>query len=727
MNSNGGGGSQTGVGPTRKRSHNSETDGYTTANHRLAVNSMAANFPKLLQNATNGPFLMPSLAGAINPASILSQPVYIAISTNPLILVPCSYNPTAGGLSLPNITPMGTPFQVPADSLSANNFINSLNTSLAANLNPFEAHNNKTRIAKTTTVSPSKSSTHSSDEQPLDLSSNPKIKSCESGDDNNRRHKYHKSGDIESPDDTRSTCSPPQVQTATDLSAYIQSQTMAGAAVGMPPVEVLVKQGKSRCNECNIVFYKHENYLVHKRMYCASRRMETASSSPEHVAEDMRNSSPELPTDGKSSQSHSATIHTSPTRSEATVSPAPSPPGSQPPVFQYYCAACGIKFTSLDNLQAHQTYYCLKRTSLTGANSTENIAEAVAVADALPNNDMVIEYHCSKCKATYVSEETLLAHVCSELNLINPNAYQMGSPQKHSSGALTMQCFKCTICGYKGHTLRGMRTHVRIHQDKIHGVSEETFITCIDEDIPTRTNRGMGGSRRRRSVEPVNNCVPPSNVSVASSNDTRLSEAEDNVNSTDTEMKSELKNGEKPIGPQSDMTHNCQFCYYSSTYKGNVVRHIKLVHKDLVHSPPSQTQSLPADRVKKEFTDNEENSHQSAVSSDQHSDEVLSNSEEPLKLVVPSSTSPVAANKKSGSPLNNILVNSQALALANNVAAAANQVVANSKKIGPKYCRSCDISFNYLASFIAHKKYYCSSHNNESATISQSHDTSQLA
>ena len=31
----------------------------------------------------------------------------------------------------------------------------------------------------------------------------------------------------------------------------------------------------------------------------------------------------------------------------------------------------------------------------------------------------------------------------------------------------------------------------------------------------------------------------------------------------------------------------------------------------------------------------------------------------------------------------------------------------------PKYCKQCDISFMYLSSFIAHKKYYCSSHSSE--------------
>lgn len=719
-----GGSGQT--GPTRKRSHNSDTDSYT-ATQRLTATAMA-NFPKLVANASNSPFLMPSLAGALNPAnaaSLLSQPVYIAISTNPLILVPCSYNPTAGGLSLPSITPMGTPFQVPTDVLSANNFINSLNTTLGANTNPFEAHNSKKGIAKPMNTSSPKVTSQTTEELPLDLSSRP-TKGSKAGDETNRKNRFQKTADIDSPDEcnTRSTCSPVSHSTA-DITAFIP-QPIASSAAAMPAVDVLVKQGKSRCNECNIVFYKHENYLVHKRMYCASRRMESASSSPEHMAEDIRNSSPELNADHKS-QSHSAAIHTSPARSAATVSPAPSPPNPQPPVFQFYCVACGIKFTSLDNLQAHQTYYCLKRSSLTGANSADALPETAASTPAdyvVPNNDM-IEYHCSKCKATYVSEETLLSHVCSELNLINANSYATGGHnQKHmtssSSGALTMQCFKCTICGYKGHTLRGMRTHVRIHADKIHGVSEETFITLIDEDIPTRSTRGMGSARRRRSVEPVNNVVTASNASVASSTDTRLSETEDNINSTDPDMKLELKNGDKGVNSQNEMTHNCQFCYYSSTYKGNVVRHIKLVHKDLVHSPPSQTHSLPNDRVKKEFTDNEENSDHSAVSSDHHSDETGSGEEllKPLSLMTP---------KKSGSPLNSIL-NSQPTAMGNSLAAAVGgQGAANSKKIGPKYCRSCDISFNYLASFIAHKKYYCSSHTNESANSLQSHDTSQLA
>lgn len=87
---------------------------------------------------------------------------------------------------------------------------------------------------------------------------------------------------------------------------------------------VLVKQGVSKCRECNIVFCRHENFLAHKRHYCSAR--------PTPVAE------------------------------EATSPPAVSPPSPQPPpppptgptLLQFICVPCGIKFTSYDNLTAHQ-------------------------------------------------------------------------------------------------------------------------------------------------------------------------------------------------------------------------------------------------------------------------------------------------------------------------------------------------------------------------------------
>ncbi|KAJ8948882.1 hypothetical protein NQ318_005503 [Aromia moschata] len=37
-------------------------------------------------------------------------------------------------------------------------------------------------------------------------------------------------------------------------------------------------------------------------------------------------------------------------------------------------------------------------------------------------------------------------------------------------------------------------------------------------------------------------------------------------------------------------------------------------------------------------------------------------------------------------------------------------ILQEAAKPGAKYCKSCDIYFNYYSTFIAHKKFYCSSH-----------------
>lgn len=45
-------------------------------------------------------------------------------------------------------------------------------------------------------------------------------------------------------------------------------------------------------------------------------------------------------------------------------------------------------------------------------------------------------------------------------------------------------------------------------------------------------------------------------------------------------------------------------------------------------------------------------------------------------------------------------------------------ILQEASKPGPKYCKSCDISFNYYSTFVAHKKFYCSSHAGEMTAAS---------
>lgn len=178
--------------------------------------------------------------------------------------------------------------------------------------------------------------------------------------------------------------------------------------------QVLVKQGVSKCKECNIVFCKHENYIAHKKHYCSAR-----------LQEDGENSSKSPPV--------------SPTNSNGKTSPGT-------PYQQLICMACGIKFTNLDNLNAHQMYYCLKRNELQA-----KLPEVL---------------RCLKCKAIVepghqcVPTGQRTGWKCPCCDVVSLTA---SGAQRHMETHTGVKAYRCTICKYKGNTLRGMRTHIRMH------------------------------------------------------------------------------------------------------------------------------------------------------------------------------------------------------------------------------------------------------------------------
>lgn len=129
---------------------------------------------------------------------------------------------------------------------------------------------------------------------------------------------------------------PMPISKTTSPIAASNNNTKKPLLSGSNQPQIFVKQGVSKCKECNIVFCKYENYLAHKKHYCSARNVDEA-------------------TDGK--------IKPSPPTSPLAnnVSGNSSASSAHGAYQQLICAACGIKFTSLDNLQAHQMYYCPKR------------------------------------------------------------------------------------------------------------------------------------------------------------------------------------------------------------------------------------------------------------------------------------------------------------------------------------------------------------------------------
>ena len=195
--------------------------------------------------------------------------------------------------------------------------------------------------------------------------------------------------------------------------------------------------------------------------------------------------------------------------------------------------------------------------------------------------------------------------------------------------------------------------------------------------------------------------------------------------------------------------HFCELCNYSSTYKGNVVRHHRLVHlhgkPDLEGptSPIDMKMGSPRDItegdipvgdecIKHEPVTVKEEVVSRVYTNDDRDEEYVEVDEDVNVAQAVVKTEPVAADaddvgssvdSKSGIDLSHPREREDRFHSsdtdarepsdgdAQDISVGAN----NNKKTGPKYCKSCDISFNYLSTFIAHKKFYCSSHSGENA------------
>jgi zinc finger protein ZFPM1 len=510
--------------------------------------SSAAMLPLQVLSPSGSPGQMGPLT-LMSPSLLLNQPIFVAISTNPLILVPCSYNATTGGL---NFAGSSQPV-LPAVSLSGQQ---------AATFPNHVSSQRHSKGSRTLSSSPHSSpplnaagTSSPAVDQPLDLTSKPfpsskdqcnpsleqVVKNITLANQNHavnhstvgneatssrierRRNSnaiviapgssflnkpphhspfaHHDHDTTTDDNNSRSSCcSPPQVHSLNmpipglpapghmGMIGPAAAGALVASGVSMERHGGLVKQGTFRCKDCNIVFFKHENFLVHKSMYCASRRSSdmnnVSSPSPEPPESDHApNSSPDITIDSK------PLPVPSPTRSVTSTPPhgSPPPPLAQhhPPVFQFFCVACGIRFTSLDTLQAHQAFYCLKRSAV-GSQAAKGSAENGTVSNGCDTKSLPDD-NCDR-----------IAPVASAL----PPAASSKSCHSQSN----LQAFKCTICGYKGHTMRGMRTHVRIHQDKMQGLSEESFIEYMDETqavVRKTSATGPGSRSRRRSLEPA--------------------------------------------------------------------------------------------------------------------------------------------------------------------------------------------------------------------------------
>lgn len=158
---------------------------------------------------------------------------------------------------------------------------------------------------------------------------------------------------------------------------------------------------------------------------------------------------------------------------------------------------------------------------------------------------------------------------------------------------------------------------------------------------------------------------------------------------------------DRAVSPSSEdraeTLHQCTQCMYTSAYKANVIRHSKIAHP--AHDPEEvaingdKTRSMPPLDEDEEIV-------------------VKKEAMEPEVIIDPIDDPP--KEKIVDIELKKQLDQDE-------------EIMQEAAKPGPKYCKSCDISFNYYSTFIAHKKFYCSSHAGEMTAASANNNNNPTA
>lgn len=469
--------------------------------------------------------------GTIAPTIIQPQAIYAAISTNPLILLPCSLVPGQGlvpqngvisagapsivlqsGIACPTVVEKSTaskivenncpprktshPVMNTADESTDNTLLSSSKIAvLKRKISEGDVLNLKKACINNETVSTEKNIQDTKDNEvsqdsPLDLS----IKFKKISDSTSRKspvrrrssvisvghpaspiHRVCGSGSPPGPSVISSShsSSPPtnsysneSFTTQVPVVVHRVPPVVSERISPLPPVlqsaivdktvptpgilpPKLMKQGNNICEECHIVFFKYDNLVTHKKHYCAYRRQQlsalaaaaaaAAASTQEQSSDD--NNSNHSGNDGAPSIQADDSGKSGLRKLEYGVEHyrqvIPKPP--QP---VYCCDACGVKFSTSDTLEAHQTYYCMKKPDSAMAKASNRKGEESSSGNIESPFSGPEEWKCNYCDATCSSYETIRRHLLT-----------------HSE----LRGYRCLLCGYKGNTLRGMRTHACEH------------------------------------------------------------------------------------------------------------------------------------------------------------------------------------------------------------------------------------------------------------------------
>lgn len=520
----------------------------------------------------------------------------------------------------------------------------------------------------------------------------------------------------------------------------------------------------SKCLECNIVFFKHENFLIHKKHYCASRKR-----SPEDRRYDgfrsisvqdgdirassigSRLSPRKNETECRAGMKTKVPENFGPKAvTESRKTPVTFTKNACAPQLLYFCNACSIKFSSADTLQAHKEFYCSEIKSKVAQENPLRVSRVDAHDVTSPQDEVETKpgvFSCTDCSNSYPSARLLKLHFCNT-NTSKTSMFRClycdfvaqteNKYVDHMKAHAPSKVYRCALCGYRGNTIRGMRMHGKMHVDQGSEFTDEHMLEF--EEPPQIPATHVSGT----SVGPID---------VEAELIRMKNEPYKRRRSRKSFEKSEYSHSPKKHGRHmcpicyavcpdsgtlsdhmqmhiSSSKYACRACDFTTDHKSVLIEHMQSRHDTSNSRRDTPSSDTDTSTVKTESPEDPKTSprqtsprktfdnSQKDSSNDFHTTSPRSSPVVPpaLKEKISSSKSPNVESAENGFG-DHAEKENVPLPISSGVSAHARQpgdhyddtsVHQDTDKLGPKYCKSCDINFTFLSSFLAHKRYYCS-------------------
>ncbi|KAK3085791.1 hypothetical protein FSP39_008721 [Pinctada imbricata] len=415
----------------------------------------------------------------------------------------------------------------------------------------------------------------------------------------------------------------------------------------IPPVPHAV----SKCVDCNIVFYKRENFLIHKKHYCSSRRNKTPDSDDSNSQQPMslgsstsftfhasKSDQESNSSDHEHSEKHSLKSEsprspkTPKTDAESAASPlerSNSRSSIPDDMYRFYCIPCKIKFSSASTLKAHKEFYCPH-----GKESEHSIVVKKPSEDQGNSRDSEeSNVRCERCDNIFASSRLLKHHLCPGISAQLPLTRCIYCDfvtqtemrlHEHMKAHMPNKAYRCTLCGYRGNTVRGMRMHGKTHLDngeeftdenmieieepplmpiKLHGsIGPDAGPLDIEAELIRMKNEPYKRRRSRKSYEKAEyaSSIPPPRTPISTSHFSNVcvfcGQMFTDISAFAMHLKIHEMMALQAASALENRSYRCQHCTYVAETMDNLFAHVCTKHpekipKELSASPKSQSTS----------------------------------------------------------------------------------------------------------------------------------------